>query len=142
LADNFLDNIFCGDLLFHVDIGTARTDFPGGSAADIYHSARRVLELPDHVKVWTGHDYPPNERNDPVSCLSVREHREQNSYVKDGITEEEFVIMRHKRDEKLAEPRLLHQSLQITIRAGRLPNPSELGQRLLHLPLKLRGVTW
>ncbi len=97
--------------------------------------------MPDNVKVWTGHDYPHSDRN-AVSCLTVREHREKNSYVKDGITEQDFVIMRHKRDEILAEPKLIHQSLQVNIRAGQLPVPSELGQRLLHLPLKLQGVNW
>ncbi|EAW11101.1 MBL fold metallo-hydrolase [Aspergillus clavatus NRRL 1] len=136
------DNIFCGDLIFHADIGSARCDFPGGSANNLYQSGRRILRLPDHVKIWTGHDYPPEGRPDPVSSLSVQEHKQQNKHLKDGVSEEEFVALRKERDSSLAEPRLLHQSLQMNIRAGRLPKPTEAGQRLLHLPLKLKGLTW
>lgn len=138
------DNIFCGDLIFHADIGTARCDFPGGSANHLYHSGRRLLGLPDHIKIWTGHDYPTEERPSPVSSLSVQEHKQQNKHLKDGVTEEEFVALRKGRDSGLAEPRLLHQSLQMNIRAGHLPGPTEAGQRLLHVPLKLKlkGVTW
>ncbi|GFF43298.1 probable metallo-hydrolase BURPS1710b_2304 [Aspergillus lentulus] len=136
------DNIFCGDLIFHSDIGTARCDFPGGSARSLYQSGRKVLDLPDHVRIWTGHDYPPEERKEPVPSLSVQDHRRQNKHLKNGVTEEEFVALRKERDSKLAEPRLLHQSLQMNIRAGRLPTPTESGQQLLHLPLKLKGLTW
>ncbi|KAJ6190396.1 hypothetical protein N7519_000417 [Penicillium mononematosum] len=113
------DNLFCGDSLFHVDIGTARCDFPGGNANDLFRSGRKLLSLSDHVKIWTGHDYPPQDGVTP--CLG----------------EEEFVALRKERDAGLAEPKLLHQSLQINIRAGRLPSPTKFGQRLLHLPLKL-----
>jgi glyoxylase-like metal-dependent hydrolase (beta-lactamase superfamily II) len=136
------DNVFCGDSLFHADIGTARCDFPGGSANNLFNSGRRLLSLPDNVKIWTGHDYPPNERGTPSSWMSVEEHRKQNRHLKDGVTEEEFVAMRQQRDATLAAPRLLDQSLQINIRGGRLPQPSESGLRMLHLPLKVKGAQW
>ncbi|KAJ5329318.1 hypothetical protein N7452_009708 [Penicillium brevicompactum] len=136
------DNIFCGDSLFHADIGTARCDFPGGDAKDLFQSGRKLLDLPGHFKIWTGHDYPPEGRTEPVPWLSVREHRELNKHLKDGMSEEQFVAVRKERDEKLAAPRLLHQSLQINIRAGRLPAPTEAGHRLLHVPLKVAGDGW
>ncbi|KOS42980.1 hypothetical protein ACN38_g6142 [Penicillium nordicum] len=134
------DNIFCGDSLFHVDIGTARCDFPGGDANDLFRSGRKLLSLPDHFKIWTGHDYPPDGR-DPVPWMSVQDHKELNKHLKDGISEEEFVTLRKERDAGLAAPKLLHQSLQVNIRAGHLPS-SKYGHRLLHLPLKLTGEAW
>jgi glyoxylase-like metal-dependent hydrolase (beta-lactamase superfamily II) len=122
-----------------VDIGTARCDFPGGDANDLFRSGRKILSLSDNVKIWTGHDYPPQGRSDPVPWMSVQDHKKLNKHFKDGINEEEFVALRKERDAGLAEPKLLHQSLQINIRAGRLPSPTKFGQRLLHLPLKLTG---
>ncbi|KAE8548921.1 hypothetical protein EYB25_009304 [Talaromyces marneffei] len=136
------DNVFCGDSLFHVDIGTARCDFPGGSANNLYNSGRKLLELGEHVKIWTGHDYPPAEREKPVPWVSVRDHKQKNAHIKDGITEQDFVALRTERDAKLAAPRLLHQSLQMNIRAGRLPKTTDERFRMLHLPLKLNGVEW
>ncbi|CAK7199473.1 hypothetical protein SEUCBS139899_002153 [Sporothrix eucalyptigena] len=132
------DNVFCGDSIFNADIGSARCDFPGGNAKDLFRSGRTLLALPDHTKIWTGHDYPPQERGAPVPWMSVHDHREQNKHLRDGITKEEFVSMREERDAGLGEPRLLHQSLQVNIRAGRLPQPTEVGHRLLHLPLKFK----
>lgn len=133
------DNVFCGDSLFNADIGTARCDFPGGSAHDLYHSGRKLLQsLPDEAQIWTGHDYPPEDRKEPVPCLTVKEHRERNKHLRDGITEEEFVKARQERDRNLAAPRLLHQSLQVNIRAGKLPGENESGLRLLHLPVKIK----
>lgn len=136
------DNVFCGDSVFHTDIGTARCDFPGGSANNLWNSARKLLGLPDHTKIWTGHDYPPDGRGEPVPFMSVKDHKDQNKHLKNGISEEDFVALRKERDATLGEPRLLHQSLQINIRAGRLPEPTEAGQRLVHVPLKLEGVEW
>ncbi|KAK4167505.1 putative beta-lactamase hydrolase-like protein [Cladorrhinum sp. PSN259] len=134
------DNVFCGDSLFHVDIGTARCDFPGGSAHSLYKSARKLLSLPDHVKVWTGHDYPPEGERDPVPYVTVGGHRQMNRHVKDGMTEDEFVAMRNERDSHLAAPRLLHESLQVNVRAGRLPKENEAGMRLLKVPVKVKGM--
>ncbi|KAH6996039.1 beta-lactamase-like protein [Ilyonectria sp. MPI-CAGE-AT-0026] len=136
------DNVFCGDSLFHADLGTARCDFPGGSASSLFNSGRRLLSLPDHVKIWTGHDYPPEERGAPAPWMSVKDHKAQNKHLRDGITEEEFVALRKKRDATLGEPRLIHQSLQVNIRAGHLPKANEAGHRLLHVPMKQKGVEW
>ncbi|KAK5467829.1 hypothetical protein LTS15_000802 [Exophiala xenobiotica] len=134
------NNVFCGDSIFHADIGTARCDFPGGSAQDLYNSCQKLLALGDDVKIWTGHDYPPEGREaGPVPWMSVRQHRELNKHIKDGVTKEEFVALREERDANLGEPKLLHQSLQMNIRAGRLPKPTVFGQWVLHLPLKLKS---
>ncbi|GLI76150.1 hypothetical protein PoHVEF18_004421 [Penicillium ochrochloron] len=135
------DNVFCGDSLFHADIGTARCDFPGGDAGHLFKSGRRLLSLEDHVKIWPGHDYPPEGR-DPVSWMSVRDQRKQNKHLRDVVSEREFVEMRTERDRNLSAPRLLHQSLQVNIRAGRLPRKEESGHRMLRLPLKLGGLDW
>ncbi|KAJ5759244.1 hypothetical protein N7520_006400 [Penicillium odoratum] len=136
------DNVFCGDSLFHVDIGTARCDFPGGDAKDLFQSSRKLLSLDGHVKIWPGHDYPPEGRDSPIPWMSVADHRKQNKHVGDVVSEKEFVSLRRERDAKLNAPRLLHQSLQVNIRAGQLPKPLKSGHRMLHLPLKLDGLEW
>lgn len=135
------DNVFCGDSLFHADIGTARCDFPGGNASNLFHSGRKLLNLDDHVKIWPGHDYPPEGR-DPIPWMSVRDQKLQNKHLKETVSEEEFVSKRTERDGILSQPRLLHPSLQVNIRAGRLPRAGEFGLRMLHLPLKLGGLEW
>ncbi|KAL5044232.1 hypothetical protein BDW71DRAFT_209445 [Aspergillus fruticulosus] len=129
------DHVFCGDSVFHADLGTARCDFPGGSAESLFSSGRRLLDLPDYTKLWFGHDYPSEEREGPVPCMAVSEQKRQNKHLKHGITKEEFVMLRRERDAKLAAPKLLHPSLQINIRAGRLPQPP-----VISFPLRLNGV--
>ncbi|RJE27460.1 metallo-beta-lactamase domain protein [Aspergillus sclerotialis] len=140
------ENIFCGDSVFHIDIGTARCDFPGGSATDLFNSTRKLLSLSDSTKIWTGHDYPPPGRGAPVPWLSVAEHRKQNKHLMGNVSAEEFVRVRQERDKQLAEPKLLHQSLQMNIRGGRLPPPTgESGgkeYRFLKVPLKVKGDLW
>lgn len=136
------DNVFCGDSLFHADIGTARCDFPGGDASSLWNSGHKLLQLADHTKIWTGHDYVSAARAEPVPWMSVRDHKQWNKHLAQGITREEFVSQRRERDASLAAPKLLGPSLQINIRAGRLPSPTELGQRLLHLPLNLKVPEW
>ncbi|KAF2752093.1 Metallo-hydrolase/oxidoreductase [Sporormia fimetaria CBS 119925] len=131
------DNVFCGDTVFNADVGTARCDFPGGSVESLWESTRKLLKMPDNVKIWTGHDYPPDNRAEPMPFMTVKEHKEQNKHIKEGTTKDDFVTMRTERDASLKAPRLLHQSLQINIRAGHLPQPNEAGTRLLHTPLKL-----
>lgn len=136
-------NVFCGDSIFHADIGTARCDFPGGSAKDLFHSAQKLLQLPDDVKIWTGHDYPTcPERCDAVPWMTVRNHKEQNKHVAGDIKESSFLSLRQERDANLPAPKLLDPSLQINIRAGRLPRITTGGQRLMHLPLKMDGESW
>lgn len=136
------DNVFVGDSIFHADLGSARADFPGGSAEALFSSGRKLLSLPNHVKLWSGHDYPPADRKEPAPFMTVQQHREQNKHLKDGVSEQEFVLLRQKRDATLAEPKLLHQSLQMNIRAGRLPEPTASGDRMLCVPLKLKSVEW
>ncbi|OJJ46003.1 hypothetical protein ASPZODRAFT_67281 [Penicilliopsis zonata CBS 506.65] len=137
LGYKFGDDVFCGDSLFHPDIGTARCDFPGGSSEALFRSGRRLLALPGHVRIWTGHDYPPADGARPaVPWTSVAEHRAQNKHLMDGISQQDFVALRSARDASMAAPKLLHPSLQINIRAGRMPSPTDKGDRLLHLPMK------
>src|SRR4051794_22182213 len=136
------DNVFVGDSIFQADLGSARADFPGGCAETLFGSGRKLLSLPEHTKVWVGHDYPPEGRDAPLSFMLVKQHREQNKHLKDGTTVEEFVALRQKRDATLTEPKLIHQSLQMNIRAGRLPKQTGTGHRMLHLPLKLDNVAW
>ncbi|GAA92918.1 metallo-beta-lactamase domain protein [Aspergillus luchuensis IFO 4308] len=125
------------------DIGTARCDFPNGSAQSLFQSTRKLLRLPDHARIWTGHDYPHADRKDPVPWLTVRDHRTRNKHVNESVTEAQFLALRQERDATLREPRLLYPSLQVNIRAGRLPRPTAgYGERLLHLPLKVGGGEW
>jgi glyoxylase-like metal-dependent hydrolase (beta-lactamase superfamily II) len=123
-------------------LGVARCDFPGGSAKALYQSTRKLLSLPDHVKIWTGHDYPSAARKEPVPFMRVADQRERNGYLQDDLTEEAFLEKRTQRDAGLNEPKLLHQSLQVNIRGGRLPKPSLAGERFLVLPLRLGGAKW
>ncbi|KFA72037.1 hypothetical protein S40288_02276 [Stachybotrys chartarum IBT 40288] len=135
-------NVFVGDSIFQVDIGSARADFPGGSAETLYNSGRKLLALPDDTKIWVGHDYPPEGRNAPLPFVTVKKQREQNKHLKDGTVKEEFVEMRSKRDKTLAPPRLIHLALQMNIRAGRLPPPTASGLRVLQLPLIIPESAW
>ena len=96
-----------------------------------------MFSLPEHVKLWVGHDYPPEGRDTALPCATVAEHRASNKHFKDGITEDEFVHLRSTRDKTLGQPKLIHHALQMNIRGGRLPAPDAAGQRLLHLPLKV-----
>ncbi|KAF3052478.1 hypothetical protein E8E11_010599 [Didymella keratinophila] len=132
-------HVFCGDSLFHPSIGTARTDFPGGSADDLWASAQKLLALPDETKIWVGHDYPAHGR-EPSPFMTVGQHKVDNQHIGLGVQREEFVRMRTERDGALGAPRLLHQSLQINIRGGRLPKAGESGRRTLSVPLKMDAV--
>lgn len=136
IADRWLirwepGNVFVGDSVFNADLGSARADFPGGSAEAIFHSGRKLFALSDDTKLWTGHDYPPEGRNKPVPYMTVKQQKETNKHLKEGTAKAEFVEMRQARDESLAMPRLLHASLQMNIRAGRLPRPTASGERVL-----------
>ncbi|KAM0272254.1 hypothetical protein ACHAQH_008751 [Verticillium albo-atrum] len=114
----------------------------------------RAIHLPGHTpdhmgykigndtKIWVGHDYPPEGRDAPVPSVTVKQQREENKHLKDGIPKEEFIEMRRERDETLAAPRLIHQSLQMNIRGGRLPAPTASGLRVVHLPLKVPDRSW
>ena len=125
---------FVGDTLFMPDGGTARADFPGGDARILYRSIKRVLELPEKMRLFMCHDYGPNGREIRWET-SVAEERTHNIHVRDGVSEDEFVAMREARDKTLAVPKLIVPSLQVNIRGGRLPEPDESGNRYLKVPV-------
>jgi glyoxylase-like metal-dependent hydrolase (beta-lactamase superfamily II) len=128
------DALFVGDTLFMPDVGTARCDFPGGSAQTLYQSIQRVLAYPDETKLYMCHDYPPSDR--PIAfCTTVGAEKRLNIHVHEGITEEQFVQMRNKRDATLDMPNLILPSIQVNIRAGHLPEPESNGKSYLKIPL-------
>lgn len=114
------DSVFPGDTLFMPDSGTARCDFPGGSASALYRSIQRLLSLPPETRVFVCHDYQPNGRKLAFQA-SINDHRKENVHVGDGVNESEFVQMRTARDAQLQTPRLMLPSMQVNIRAGALP---------------------
>lgn len=128
------DALFTGDSLFMPDGGTARCDFPGGSAATLYRSIRRLFELPDDTRVFVCHDYGPGGR-EPACETTIGEQKRANIHVRDGIGEEEFVRMREARDATLAMPALIIPSVQTNIRAGELPPAEDNGVRYFKVPL-------
>ena len=129
------DAAFVGDTLFMPDYGTARADFPGGSAEALYHSIRKILALPPETKIFVGHDYLPAGRSDYRWETSVSEQRHSNIHVHDGVSEAEFVNMRTTRDKTLEAPQLILPSLKVNIRAGAMPPASPGGHIYLRLPI-------
>ncbi|WP_293763553.1 MBL fold metallo-hydrolase [uncultured Aquitalea sp.] len=130
------DAVFVGDTLFMPDVGSARCDFPGGDAATLYHSARRLLSLPPDTRLFMCHDYPPAHR-EPQWQTTVAEQRAGNIHLHDGVSEAEFVQLRQARDATLEMPVLILPAVQINIRAGQLPPPEANGARYLKIPLDL-----
>jgi glyoxylase-like metal-dependent hydrolase (beta-lactamase superfamily II) len=128
------DAAFVGDTLFMPDGGSARADFPGGDARMLYRSIKRVLELPDDMRLFICHDYGPNGR-DIKWETRVGDERKHNIHVKDGVTEDEFVAMREARDKTLEMPKLIIPSLQINMRAGRMPPKDDKGKVFLKVPI-------
>lgn len=125
---------FVGDTLFMPDYGTARCDFPGGDARTLYRSINKVLSLPVDTRLYMCHDYQPGGRE--VQFLStVGEERARNIHVRNGISEEEFVVMRSARDVALDMPTLILPSVQVNMRAGQLPEPEANGTRYIKIPL-------
>ena len=130
------DAVFVGDTMFMPDVGTARCDFPGGDAKTLYASTRKLLSLPAETRLFMCHDYPPNDR--PVNFeTTVGEQRQKNIHVHDGISEQEFVEMRSKRDATLEMPVLILPAVQINIRAGALPPAEKNGLAYLKIPLNV-----
>ena len=127
---------FVGDTLFMPDYGTARCDFPGGDAATLYRSIQKVLALAPDTRLHLCHDYPPESRA-PAWVSTVAEQRAQNIHVHEGITEAEFVKMRTARDQTLDMPTLILPSVQVNVRAGKLPPPEDNGVRYLKIPINL-----
>jgi len=129
------DAAFVGDTLFMPDYGTARADFPGGSAATLYRSIRRLLALPVSTRLFLCHDYKAPGRDDFAWQTTVAAERAGNIHVHDGVSEADFVAMREARDATLSMPRLILPSVQVNMRAGHLPEPEDNGTRYLKLPL-------
>ncbi|MGQ0429370.1 MAG: MBL fold metallo-hydrolase [Gammaproteobacteria bacterium] len=128
------DAVLVGDSIFMPDGGTARCDFPGGSAKLLYASIQRLFELPPSTRVFVCHDYGPGGR-EPRCETTIAQQRAGNIHVKDGVSEAEFVAMRNKRDATLELPKLLYPSVQLNIRAGRPPPAESNGRHYLKLPL-------
>jgi len=131
------DAAFVGDTLFMPDYGTARADFPGGDARVLFRSIRKVLSLPPETRLFLCHDYKAAGREEFIWETTVAAERAGNVHVHDGVTEDEFVAMRTRRDAQLGMPRLILPSIQVNMRAGELPAAEDNGQRYLKIPLNM-----
>ena len=131
------DAVFIGDTMFMPDFGTARADFPGGDARTLYRSIRRILALPPATRLFMCHDYKTPDREHYAWETTVGEEQARNVHVHEGITEDEFVTMREARDATLDTPLLLLPSIQVNIRAGKLPPAEANGVRYLKVPVDL-----
>lgn len=129
------DAAFVGDTLFMPDFGTARCDFPGGSADDLYNSIQKILTLPENTRIFVGHDYKAPGRDEFAWETTVGEQMALNIHIGEGRPLEEFVTMRTERDAKLGMPRLILPSIQTNMRAGQLPEPEENGQSYFKVPI-------
>jgi glyoxylase-like metal-dependent hydrolase (beta-lactamase superfamily II) len=129
------DAAFVGDTIFQPDYGTARCDFPGGSAEQMWDSVQRILSLPDETRIFTCHDYKAEGRNHFAWESTVGEQKAKNIHVGQGHTKEEFVARRKARDATLGMPRLILPSLQVNMRAGHFPEPEDNGVSYLKLPI-------
>lgn len=129
------DALFTGDTMFMPDYGSARADFPGGDARKLYHSVRRLMHLPDETRVFLCHDYKAPNREEYVWETSMLAERAGNVHFHEGVSEEDFVDMRTRRDATLAMPKLILPSIQVNMRAGRFPEPEDNGVSYLKLPL-------
>jgi len=134
------DAAFVGDTLFMPDYGTARTDFPGGDAGQLYRSIQRIFALPPETRLFLCHDYKAPGRSDYAWQTTVAEEAERNVHIGGGATEQAFVEMRQARDATLCAPKLLYPAIQVNIRGGRLPPPDQDGSRYLKIPLTIAGA--
>jgi len=134
------DTAFVGDTLFMPDYGTARADFPGGDARQLYHSIRKLMALPPSTRLFMCHDYKAPGRDFYAWETTVKDERERNVHVNEGISEEDFVAMRNARDATLSAPRLLLPSIQVNMRAGKFPPAHSNGVRYLTIPVKFRNA--
>jgi glyoxylase-like metal-dependent hydrolase (beta-lactamase superfamily II) len=132
------DDVFVGDTIFMHDYGTARADFPGGDARQLYRSIRRLLSLPPQTRLWMCHDYKAPGRDSYAWQSTVAEQRAHNPHVKDGIGEDAFVAFRTARDAGLDVPLLLLPSIQVNIRAGRFAAAEANGVRYIKIPVKAK----
>lgn len=140
IAYRIADAVFVGDTLFMPDYGTARADFPGGSSRDLYRSIRKLLSLPGETRLFMCHDYKAPGRDNYAWETTVAAQRAANVHVRDGVSEDDFVAMRDARDAKLAAPLLLMPSIQVNIRAGKLPPADSDGVHYLKIPVRLTAA--
>ncbi|MGM0766648.1 MAG: MBL fold metallo-hydrolase [Pseudomonadota bacterium] len=131
------DAAFVGDTIFAPDSGTARCDFPGGDAHTLYQSIQKVLALPGETRIFLCHDYKAAGRDEFVHETTVAEQRANNIHVGEGMSEQDFVVLRSERDATLNMPRLILPSVQVNMRAGEMPVPEENGQVYLKVPINL-----
>lgn len=136
------DALFVGDTLFMPDYGTARADFPGGDARQLYRSIRKLLELPRETRIFLCHDYKAPGREDYAWETTVGAQRDASVHVHDGVSEDGFVAMREARDATLSAPKLLLPSIQVNIRAGRFPSAEANGVRYLKIPVKAKQAVF
>ncbi|KQZ48905.1 MBL fold metallo-hydrolase [Rhizobium sp. Root149] len=129
------DAVFPGDTLFMPDYGTARCDFPGGDARTLYRSITRLMQLPGSTRMFLCHDYKAPGRDNYAWETTVAEQRQGNIHVHDGVSEDEFVKMRTERDATLAMPKLILPSVQVNMRAGKLPAAEDNGVQYLKIPI-------
>jgi glyoxylase-like metal-dependent hydrolase (beta-lactamase superfamily II) len=137
VAYRIADAVFVGDTIFMPDYGTARADFPGGDADRLYQSIRRLLSLPVETRLFMCHDYKAPGRDRYAWETTIGEERANNVHVRDGVDEQAFVALRRSRDAALAAPVLLLPSVQVNIRAGRLPPPDPNGTSYLRIPVRM-----
>lgn len=128
------DAVFVGDTIFMPDVGTARTDFPGGSAASLYDSIQKIFRLPDETRIFTCHDYPIGGRK-PACESTVKEQKEKNSLLNARVSKEDYVVLRNKRDEGKPVPKLLIPSIQFNLRAGSFGRPESNGVHYIKIPV-------
>ena len=129
------DAVFVGDTLFMPDYGTARCDFPKGSAGQLYDSVQSLYELPEETRVFLCHDYLPESRERYEHETLLKTQKEQNIHIHTGVSKAEFIEMRTQRDATLTMPKLILPSIQINMDAGKFPQPEANGIRYLKLPL-------
>ncbi len=134
------DAAFVGDTMFMPDYGTARADFPGGDAHQLFHSIKRLMALPPETRLFMCHDYKAPGRDSYAWETTVQEQREKNVHAKEGVAEDDFVAMRTARDATLSAPRLLLPAIQVNIRAGRFPAAEANGVRYLTIPVTFKGA--
>ena len=128
------NSIFVGDTLFMPDLGSARADFPGGDARELYRSIQKILSYPDDTLIFVCHDYPPTSRK-VEWVTTVGEQKKKNIHVKTSIGEDEFVKVREARDKTLNMPKLIIPSIQVNMRAGNLPPAEDSGDVFIKVPI-------
>jgi glyoxylase-like metal-dependent hydrolase (beta-lactamase superfamily II) len=136
------DAAFVGDTVFMPDYGTARCDFPGGDARQLYYSIQNILALPEDTRLFLCHDYiPDNSQRKPSAFATVKQQRLNNIHIHMGISENDYIEMRKKRDKNLPEPKLIIPSIQVNVRAGQMPAPEKNGTSYLKVPINILGNT-